>query len=105
MHGVLNILQITVLALVVCEEGVETLEAPLVIVLKKVREMERGREKGYGCINFSAQTAPSSSIFLFCQWRVGRYNYTVKRAGVAAGPKTSIWARVWVREYKLWREI
>lgn len=65
MHGVLNILQITVLALVVCEEGVETLKAPLAIVLKKVREMERGREKGYGCINFSAQTEHHRVLY-FC---------------------------------------
>lgn len=69
MHGVLNILPITVLALVVCEEGVETLEAPLVIVLgekkKKVREKEGGREEGYGCINFShKQSAIQFCIFI-----------------------------------------
>lgn len=83
------------LALVVCEEGVETLEAPLVIALKKSEGDEEREGEGLWMHKFlCTNRAPSSSIFLFCQWRFGRYNYTVKRAGVAAGPKTSIWARV-----------
>jgi len=69
-----------------------------------VREEERGREKGYGCINFSAQTEPNPVLYFYSVSGGLRYNYTVKRAGVAihtAEPKTSIWAGVWVQEYTL----
>lgn len=54
----------------VCEEGVETLEAPLVIVLKK-REGEGERErKGLWMHKFlCTNRAQSSSVFLFCKWR------------------------------------
>lgn len=78
------------LALVVCEEGVETLEAPLVIVLekKKVREKKRGREKGYRCINFCAQTECNPVLYFYSVSGGLRYNYTVKRAGVATHCRT-----------------
>lgn len=75
----------------VCEEGVETLEAPLVIVLgtkKQVREKERGREKGYGCINFSVQTEHNPVLYFYSVSGGLRYNYTVKRAGVATHCRT-----------------
>lgn len=77
------------LALVVCEEGDEILEAPLVnCSKKKVKEKERGREEGYGCINFSAQTERNPVLY-FCSVSGGlRYNYTVKRTGVATHCRT-----------------
>lgn len=61
------------LALVVCEEGVETLEAPLVIVLikKKKSEGEEERErKGLWMHKFlCTNRVQSSPVFLFCKWR------------------------------------
>lgn len=72
------------------EEGVGTLEAPLVIVLKKKkkREKERGREKGYGRINFSAQAEHNRVLYFYSISGGLGYNYTVKRAGVATHCRT-----------------
>lgn len=59
------------LALVVCEEGDEILEAPLINCSEKKSEGEGKRERGglwmhkFLCTN----RAQSSSVFLFCEWR------------------------------------
>lgn len=53
-----------------------------------MRGKERERENGFGCINFSARTERNPVLYFYSVSGGLRYNYTVKRTGVATHCRT-----------------